>query len=117
MSGTFKLALVQLAVGANKSQNLLNAASKVREAVAAGAKLVSLPECFNSPYGTQHFPEYAEPVPSGESCQALQSMAKGTGSFIPSVNSFGISIFLIHGAILKSFDVVRAHMVRIYIMP
>ena len=78
MSGTFKLALVQLAVGANKSQNLLNAASKVREAVAAGAKLVSLPECFNSPYGTQHFPEYAEPVPSGESCQALQSMAKGT---------------------------------------
>ena len=76
MSGTFRLALVQLAVGANKSQNLVNAASKVREAVVAGAKLVSLPECFNSPYGTTHFPEYAEPVPNGESCEALQTMAK-----------------------------------------
>ena len=76
MSGTFRLALVQLAVGANKSQNLVNAASKVREAVVAGAKLVTLPECFNSPYGTTHFPEYAEPVPNGESCEALQTMAK-----------------------------------------
>ena len=39
-----------------------------------------------------------------------------TGLFIPSVNSFGISIFLINGAILKSFNVARAHMVRIFLM-
>ena len=37
-----------------------------------------------------------------------------TGLFIPSVNSFGISIFLIHGVILESFNVARAHMVRIF---
>ena len=40
------------------------AASAVREAVAVGAQLVCLPECFNSPYGAQHFPKYAEPVPA-----------------------------------------------------
>ena len=35
-----------------------------------------------------------------------------TGWFIPSVNSFGMPIFLIHEAIIKSFNVVIAHMVR-----
>jgi len=34
--------------------------AKVLEAARAGAKLVVLPECFNSPYGTKHFPKYAE---------------------------------------------------------
>jgi hypothetical protein len=77
MSGTFRLGLVQLSVGANKAQNLANAAAKVREAASSGgAKIVSLPECFNSPYGTQHFPEYAESVPDGESCRALGDMAR-----------------------------------------
>jgi len=36
---------------------------------------VSLPECFNSPYGTQYFKEYAESVPSGPSCEALRAAA------------------------------------------
>ena len=34
-----------------------------------------LQECFNSPYGTQYFPVYAEPVP-GETTQALATVAK-----------------------------------------
>jgi hypothetical protein len=33
-------------------------------------------ECFNSPYGTQHFPEYAEHVPGGASTEALAEAAK-----------------------------------------
>ena len=65
---------------------------------------MSLPECFNSPYGTQvallglwvvllachkhklsilkipsfsqHFAEYSEAVPSGPSCQALSEAAR-----------------------------------------
>ena len=45
-----------------------------------------------------------------------KSIEDHTGLFNPSVNSFGISIFLIHEAILKSFDLVRAHMVRIFLM-
>ncbi|GAB1194819.1 carbon-nitrogen hydrolase [Aspergillus pseudonomiae] len=60
-----KLALVQLASGADKAVNLAHARTKVLEAAQAGAKLIVLPECFNSPYGTQYFPKYAETlVPS-----------------------------------------------------
>ncbi|KAJ5989854.1 hypothetical protein N7522_010061 [Penicillium canescens] len=55
-----KLALVQLASGADKAVNLSNARSKVLEAAKAGARLIVLPECFNSPYGTSFFPIYAE---------------------------------------------------------
>lgn len=65
-----KLALVQLATGASKKDNLASARTKVLEASRAGAKIIVLPECFNSPYGTQFFPKYAEtllPSPPSES--------------------------------------------------
>lgn len=55
-----KLALVQLATGSDKAANLSHARSKVLEASRNGANLIVLPECFNSPYGTQFFPKYAE---------------------------------------------------------
>ena len=32
-------------------------------------------ECFNSPYGTQYFADYAEPIP-GTSTECLSSVAK-----------------------------------------
>jgi len=48
----FKLALIQLAVGSNKADNLRRACQLVREAANQGANLITLPECFNSPYGT-----------------------------------------------------------------
>jgi len=76
MGSTFRLALIQLGVGSNKSENLARAVAKVADAARAGAQLVSLPECFNSPYGTQHFAEYSEAVPTGPSCQALSNAAR-----------------------------------------
>lgn len=81
-SSKFRLALIQLAVGTNKTDNLARAVSKVKEAVVGGADIVSLPECFNSPYGTQFFKEYSEPIPSGPSCQALQQAAKDNKVYI-----------------------------------
>jgi len=75
MTSKFRLALIQLSVGSNKSENLSKAASKVAEAVGRGANIVSLPECFNSPYGTQYFKEYAEEIPNGPSCEALKDAA------------------------------------------
>ncbi|XP_064377130.1 omega-amidase NIT2 isoform X1 [Dromaius novaehollandiae] len=71
----FRLALIQLQVSAVKSDNLQRACGLVKEASAKGAKVVALPECFNSPYGTQYFKEYAEKIP-GDSTQKLSEVAK-----------------------------------------
>ncbi|KAK3308034.1 putative nitrilase [Chaetomium strumarium] len=84
-----KLACVQLASGPDKTANLLHAADKVREAASAGAKIVVLPECFNSPYGCDHFPRYAETLlpspPSRDqspSFHALSAMARDNGVYL-----------------------------------
>ncbi|NXA47220.1 NIT2 amidase, partial [Nothocercus julius] len=71
----FRLALIQLQVSAVKSDNLQRACRMVKEASAKGAKVVALPECFNSPYGTHYFKEYAEKIP-GETTQKLAEVAK-----------------------------------------
>ncbi|MCJ1290423.1 hypothetical protein MMC34_001961 [Xylographa carneopallida] len=74
-----KLALIQLAAGtppplhpstpslttppppgADKALNLSRTRARVLEASRAGAGLIVLPECFNSPYGCEFFPRYAE---------------------------------------------------------
>ncbi|KAG5297108.1 amidohydrolase [Histoplasma ohiense] len=84
-----KLALVQLASGADKALNLSHARNKVLEAAKAGASLIVLPECFNSPYGTQYFPKYAEALlpspPSKEqspSFHALSTLASEAKAYI-----------------------------------
>lgn len=84
------LALVQLAATADKAQNLSHARAKALEAVKQhDAKIVVLPECFNSPYGVKYFPKYAETLlpspPTKEqspSFHALSSLAKETQTYI-----------------------------------
>jgi omega-amidase len=70
----FLLGLVQLKVSSIKSENLKRASALVKKAVEKGCKLVCLPECFNSPYGTQFFQKYAEDL-KGETTTALSKMA------------------------------------------
>lgn len=80
---SFRLAAIQLAVGADKARNLERAREKVLEASRKGkADMIVLPECFNSPYGTKFFPKYAEPVPSGESCLFLSELARETSVYL-----------------------------------
>ena len=81
MAGTFRLALVQLSVSTSKKENLLRAVKLIKEAASNGAKVVALPECFNSPYGTSYFPKYAETIP-GRSTAALEKAAKDNKVFL-----------------------------------
>uniref|UniRef100_A0A7S1KUP4 CN hydrolase domain-containing protein n=1 Tax=Percolomonas cosmopolitus TaxID=63605 RepID=A0A7S1KUP4_9EUKA len=87
---SFKIALCQLSVTSNKSQNIQHAISAIQSATQAphSADLVVLPECFNSPYGTKYFPEYAEPfsdsngIESSETLQAIAKCAKDNNVYV-----------------------------------
>lgn len=82
MEQPLKVAVIQLSVGSDKQVNLKNAESKILEAVKQDAKLVVLPECFQSPYSTDKFREFAEPIPSGETTMLLSALAKQNNVFI-----------------------------------
>ncbi|KAI9888255.1 MAG: hypothetical protein M1814_000794 [Vezdaea aestivalis] len=84
-----RLALIQLSTTLSKSTNLANARLKVLSASSQGANLIVLPECFNSPYGTSFFHDYAEsllPSPPSEaaspSWHALRNMAREAGVWV-----------------------------------
>lgn len=64
-------------IGMNKTENVTHAINTIRKTVANDKpKLVALPECFNSPYGTKYFNEYAEQIPNGYTSDALSNIAK-----------------------------------------
>uniref|UniRef100_A0A2K6M5A1 Omega-amidase NIT2 n=1 Tax=Rhinopithecus bieti TaxID=61621 RepID=A0A2K6M5A1_RHIBE len=88
---TFRMALIQLQISSVKSDNVTRACSFIREAATQGAKIVSLPECFNSPYGTKYFPEYAEKIP-GESTQKLSEVAKECSIYLIGIHLFDIDV-------------------------
>ncbi|CAN6465252.1 unnamed protein product [Victoria cruziana] len=61
----FKIALCQLSVTADKEKNIARARKAIEEAADKGAKLVVLPEIWNSPYSNDSFPVYAEEIDAG----------------------------------------------------
>lgn len=63
--------MIQLLVGANKQENIRRAVEFIGVAAKNNAKIVTLPECFNSPYGIKYFPDYSENIPNGETSEAL----------------------------------------------
>mmetsp|Transcript_15532 Transcript_15532/g.21647 ORF Transcript_15532/g.21647 Transcript_15532/m.21647 type:complete len:316 (-) Transcript_15532:1150-2097(-) len=74
---TFKFAGLQLMVTPNKEKNLENARNKIKEAATKGAQVICLPECWNCPYSTDVFEEYAEATAEGNpSYNMLSSIAK-----------------------------------------
>ncbi|KZV61869.1 carbon-nitrogen hydrolase [Peniophora sp. CONT] len=97
----FTLSMIQLGqITADKTANLAHA----KEMIARAAKgegsgvegkpdLIVLPECFNSPYGAQHFPQYAEEIgftgegfdmskTKSESVRMLSEAAKAAGVWL-----------------------------------
>ncbi|TCD62611.1 hypothetical protein EIP91_006625 [Steccherinum ochraceum] len=95
----FTLALVQLGqIGADKAANLKHAREMILKAArgtdAKKPDLIVLPECFNSPYGHVHFPNYAEVVgftpgkpynaanSESDSVKMLSAAAKETGIWL-----------------------------------
>ena len=78
----FKVGLVQMAMSADPAANLDRALAGIKDAAAAGAAVVCLPELFSSPYFCQvedarRF-DLAEPVP-GPTTAALGEAAKQAG--------------------------------------
>jgi len=73
---TFKFAGIQMLIGDNKKENIANAVKLINEASSNGAKVVSLPECFNCPYSTGVFKDYSESLGSSETIDALSECAK-----------------------------------------
>lgn len=76
-------------VGRDKAANVQHAVSTIRRAVTESEssgqprpRIVALPECFNSPYGTKYFAEYAETVPDGYTSQQLSSVARELGIYV-----------------------------------
>lgn len=82
MQRGFCAALIQMKVGKDRTKNLEHASDLISRAKNEGAKLVALPECFNSPYGTNFFSEYAEQVPCGPTCDMLSKAAKDNQIFL-----------------------------------
>ncbi len=77
-----KIALCQMKVGFDKKQNIAHSLKLIREARENGAKMIILPEMFQTPYSNDYFREYGEEEKSSETLKALQSIAKELGVFI-----------------------------------
>lgn len=83
---SLRVALCQIAVGTDKAANVASAAAAVARAAAQRGPeqpmLVVLGECWNSPYGTRFFPEYAEAVPEGPTTLAMRGWAREHGVWL-----------------------------------
>ena len=98
----FRLGMCQIGpVGSEKPKNLVLARNAVEQAGREGAELVVLPECFNSPYATDQFPVYAEPIPpvgtTADGAAAQASASPSTGMLCGLAREHGI--YLVGGSI------------------
>lgn len=79
---SFRFAGIQMKVTDDKDANLKKAESLISAAVSAGANVIALPECFQSPYSNAAFPAYAEEIPSGPTTQFLSRNARDRAVYI-----------------------------------
>ncbi|KAF4595135.1 carbon-nitrogen hydrolase [Ophiocordyceps camponoti-floridani] len=84
-----RLGCVQMKVELLKEANLTRATKAIASLARTGSRIVVLPECFNSPYGTQNFPKFAEtlspsppPQKDSPSFHALANAAKKNNVYV-----------------------------------
>lgn len=78
LTGKLRIAVAQMAVGKDKIANVAKARSYIKQASEKNAQVVILPECFNSPYGTQYFHEYGENQSDSWTLAQLKEQIKET---------------------------------------
>ena len=76
-----RVALIQMAVTADKQQNIETACGKIREAAGHGADVSVLPEMFCCPYENSCFRPYGE-AENGPAQAALSALAAELGIYI-----------------------------------
>ncbi len=81
MKDNFMVALCQMNVVKDKSENIDHALNMIREA-ARNADLIILPEMWNCPYETHLFPEYAEERNNSPTLNAISKAAKKENVYI-----------------------------------
>lgn len=92
----FKVALCQIGVGDDKQKNIATATAAITTAAGNAAQLVVLPECWNSPYATTSFPQYAEEIPV---TKAQLDAAKHPSTLALSQLAEKLKIYLVGGSI------------------
>jgi len=81
MDDKYKIALCQMMVTPDKEQNIHKMEQFVGEAAESGARIVCLPEIWNSPYDVNLFGDYAEPD-DGPSVRAMSELARKSGIYL-----------------------------------
>lgn len=82
----FTIGLVQMRCAADRTENLDRAAHFIREAADRGARVICLPELFQSPYFCQTEDtalfDRAEPLDDSPSLRAMQAVARETRTYV-----------------------------------
>ncbi|KAK9273967.1 hypothetical protein L1049_018779 [Liquidambar formosana] len=101
----FKIALCQLLVTADKERNIAHARKAIQEAAEKGAKLVLLPEIWNSPYSNDSFPVYAEDINAGGDASPSTAMLSELARTSEDHNSWWLYSGAMWGSVIHLFDI------------
>lgn len=80
----FKIATCQMNVVDNKDTNIEHAIQLIKKASSNGAKLITLPEMFNTPYDNSKFIEYCEEETTSKTLNSMQDIAREENIYLQS---------------------------------
>ncbi|GKY99641.1 hypothetical protein MPSEU_000918200 [Mayamaea pseudoterrestris] len=98
-----RVGLCQFHVTSDKETNHKTCANYIHKAVSQGAKLVVLPEIWNSPYATLAFPEYAETLPDVSAAASIDA-SKSPSAVLLQQQAKEHNIWLVGGSVPEVCD-------------